>query len=1034
VTRFGWLLATSLRGLRARWVLSLGSLLLTVIAICSAVVGPSYQQNAANSFVISQLRAQPLVNTGLTYDYHPTASETTDQAIARALDETSRESGTAYRPGHAILWQPLPPTSLPHADGEEVPTLLSVPGACTHVALQGRCPTNPGEIAVLASDATIYALHLGSRLNPYGDTTPFTVVGIYRARDKPGDFAFWFGSQKLQSVPGRLLPNAGGSKTPARPAPWFTSQATIELRSDPWYVTVDQMLDAPPTLTPDQVRVVAARVRAIGAADEHHTLLSGLTLETGNSMPTVAHQLLDRRGVTRSTVEPAVLSLILVALVLLSRLLSASMTLRRGELALASLRGYGRKQLWFLGMLEPLLILTVATPLGVVLGYVAARTLAHRWLVPHLPVPFLLASALAVVGVVVVTAVVAAVVVRDAVSEPLSAQIAGVRRPGKAGRFVIVLRLALVALAAAALVTAASRHHPTNPDATDLALPILLAVASGLLVGLLVLGVAGVWVRWSARRRAMSSYVASRTVRRRREGTMVILPVTAALTVAVFAVGVSLAASTWRASTAATEVGAPMSYSTSLSLTRAVGLTHELDPKGQWLMAAGQDFPNADEVYSIPQPRVIVDATRLARVASWPTQWTPGRSAAEVAREIGPRRPPVLLTGTSLSMTLDNQVKGDYHQLGVLVTVLDDTGTLRDIPVGPFPARESTRTAHLKGCSAGCQVETISFGGPSALVEAMNGTATISAFTVDGKQVPGTLDTPWRAQAPLIGSSTTATRKVVLRQGRLVMTFVSHGPESYAGISPTDFPAAIPVLFGRLAQQERDLPTAVSGKFRVSPAGAPAESVPFRGPSGTLIDFTAFIRNTGQSNSDTLVYIWARADTPRRILNELSGAGLSNPATEAGTKHVLDQDAFALALRLYVVVTALVILLALAGLAANLAVQLPARRRDAASLRVVGVKRRSVMIGVVAEFVVVLGAAALAGVAAGGVAQYVVVRTVTLGFVDSSLVPRVVPSFDVGSAVVLSGLVLVGLVVAASGFAFLTVRGARTSSLRENAR
>ena len=49
------------------------------------------------------------------------------------------------------------------------------------------------------------------------------------------------------------------------------------------------------------------------------------------------------------------------------------MTLRRGELALASLRGYGRRQLWFLGMLEPLLILAVATPLGVVLGYLASR-------------------------------------------------------------------------------------------------------------------------------------------------------------------------------------------------------------------------------------------------------------------------------------------------------------------------------------------------------------------------------------------------------------------------------------------------------------------------------------------------------------------------------------------------------------------------------------------------------------------------------------------------------------------------------------
>jgi predicted lysophospholipase L1 biosynthesis ABC-type transport system permease subunit len=178
----------------------------------------------------------------------------------------------------------------------------------------------------------------------------------------------------------------------------------------------------------------------------------------------------------------------------------------------------------------------------------------------------------------------------------------------------------------------------------------------------------------------------------------------------------------------------------------------------------------------------------------------------------------------------------------------------------------------------------------------------------------------------------------------------------------------------------------------------------------------------------------ARSDTPASVGYALASHGISQARTLAATRAVLDQDAFALALRLYVVVTVLVFLLALAGLAANLAVQLPARRRDAASLRVVGVKRRSVMVGVVAEFVVVLGAAALAGVAAGGVAQYVVVRSVTLGFVDSSFVPRVVPSFDVGSAVALSAVVLLVLLVASSAFAFLTVRGARTSSLRENAR
>src|SRR6478752_10550731 len=99
MTRLRWLLATSLRGLASRTVLSLGSLLLTVIAIASAVVGPSYQLNAANSFVIAQLEAQPLINTGLTYDYRHAAHETADDAIATALDETSRESGPAYNRG-----------------------------------------------------------------------------------------------------------------------------------------------------------------------------------------------------------------------------------------------------------------------------------------------------------------------------------------------------------------------------------------------------------------------------------------------------------------------------------------------------------------------------------------------------------------------------------------------------------------------------------------------------------------------------------------------------------------------------------------------------------------------------------------------------------------------------------------------------------------------------------------------------------------------------------------------------------------------
>src|SRR4249919_3409614 len=222
MTRFRWLLATSLRGLASRTVLSLGSLLLTVIAIASAVVGPSYQLTAANSFVIAQLAAQPVINTGLTYDYQRADQESADHAITTALDETARASGTAYEPGHAMLWQQLPATGLPGSSVPAVARLLSVPGACQHVALVGRCPSTPGEIAVLRADATTYGWKLGSRIRQPEYPTTFTVVGIYTPRAE--DDAFWFGP-RLQTAPGRLLPQLIASRL----APWFTTQAGVEL-------------------------------------------------------------------------------------------------------------------------------------------------------------------------------------------------------------------------------------------------------------------------------------------------------------------------------------------------------------------------------------------------------------------------------------------------------------------------------------------------------------------------------------------------------------------------------------------------------------------------------------------------------------------------------------------------------------------------------------------------------------------------------------------------------------------------------------
>jgi predicted lysophospholipase L1 biosynthesis ABC-type transport system permease subunit len=173
---------------------------------------------------------------------------------------------------------------------------------------------------------------------------------------------------------------------------------------------------------------------------------------------------------------------------------------------------------------------------------------------------------------------------------------------------------------------------------------------------------------------------------------------------------------------------------------------------------------------------------------------------------------------------------------------------------------------------------------------------------------------------------------------------------------------------------------------------------------------------------------------PADVRQALADRGLTVLTTLDEERRVLDQSAYALALRLYGVVAALVLLMALAGLFVSTAVQLPARRRDAAALRVVGVPRASVMSAVAREFLVVLGGAAAAGIVAGTLAQWVVLRTITLGYIEDLSTPHLVAAISPLRLALLAAVAVVVLGAAAFVSASLTVRGARGSTLRESAR
>ena len=88
----------------------------------------------------------------------------------------------------------------------------------------------------------------------------------------------------------------------------------------------------------------------------------------------------------------------------------------------------------------------------------------------------------------------------------------------------------------------------------------------------------------------------------------------------------------------------------------------------------------------------------------------------------------------------------------------------------------------------------------------------------------------------------------------------------------------------------------------------------------------------------------------------------------------------------------------------------------------------------VLALVLVLGGTAVAGLAAGSLAQYVVLRTVTLGYAETLSTPALVAAIDPARLALLAVLTALLFGTVALTSAVLTVRGARGSTLRESAR
>ncbi len=507
-----------------------------------------------------------------------------------------------------------------------------------------------------------------------------------------------------------------------------------------------------------------------------------------------------------------------------------------------------------------------------------------------------------------------------------------------------------------------------------------------------------------------------------------ILPITAAIAVAVFGAGVYDSAATWRTSVAATASPAQTTWSTTLSLSEAIDLTRRIDPEGEWIMAAAS-VTNPGANFS------VVDSSRLARVATWPPTWSPGRDVEQVAEQIAPDGLVPTVEGRRLSITVDNRADMD-DDLSVEVRFGTRAGVPLKVYLGPFPEGVTTRSARLPRCAEGCPLEGMTLGGGAGTNTRMSGTLRLVGIEVDGAPVEGGIEgAGWRATPDsAVKTSITDLQEV---DGTLEMAVDTGDSVGMARLSSGGLTRDRPALAGPGVQQRAlDRLDEGYGLIPVDTLGGigAVEGMPFTGPSGLLVDYSSFITDRPVFDNLFTTSVLAREGTPASVTEQLSEAGLSVATTLAQERQVLDQSAYALALRLYGVVAALVLVMALAGLFVSAAVQLPARRRDAAALRVVGVPRSAVMVAVVRELAVVLGSAALAGILAGSLAQWVVLRTITLGYADDATTPALVAAISPLRLVVLALLAAAVFGAVALISASMTVRGARGATLRESAR
>jgi hypothetical protein len=487
------------------------------------------------------------------------------------------------------------------------------------------------------------------------------------------------------------------------------------------------------------------------------------------------------------------------------------------------------------------------------------------------------------------------------------------------------------------------------------------------------------------------------------------IPLLLAAAVLTFAAATTATSDAWRVARAKAEVGAARTYLTDSSPGRLLQVTRSVDPDGKYLAAAATNTVGDDMSRS-----VFVDTSRMERVLAWDPAWS-DRPLASLQRQLtldhGKR---ITFTGRQLLVDLgDVSLRSRTHVRSSLrIQYVDGRGEQKDLTVGELHnGPRQVLEVPLEGCDRPCVLEQLYVTGSNVSVSDVQGKLTILSVEVDHRLADWHLDPgSWRPARPfpvslvdppvVIGAGAQRGLELTLYLGALPQ---EQGPQNaqvsgFARITPVSTPDTVPALVTTGTRTETadqtgsdialTYPRSTVAGVSLNGQQVPmrivdrVRSLPLIGTEGSLSDLeTALVEFDPPPGALVTTELLVAKGTPASVLAAVRDRGvtLTDPHTLASTLADLRGDAFSLGLRLFLLVGAATLLIAVFGVFASAVLQSRWRSYEVAALRVVGVSRRVLVRASVLEYVVLLGVAVLLGVLSAYLSLLLVLPSISLG-------------------------------------------------------